>query len=234
MIISEPTPFIDNYCERTDASFWSEPINFMTNLAFIMAAVWLFREYRSFLASADHTTNPPPPSTLIYLLIFLLGLIGVGSGLFHSFATPWAEWMDVIPILLFQLTFLSGYLITQTQLKNIVIGLLMLTFLGGSFLVQLSPLTLNGSIGYLPAILFLAGITWHFSKYVQSGKNFLLYATLLFLTSLFFRTIDAAVCQLIPIGTHFLWHLLNSAVLACCITSLYRNRKYPLQTRKAL
>ncbi|NCV65913.1 MAG: hypothetical protein EBW16_06880 [Burkholderiaceae bacterium] len=31
---------IDIYCERLDASFWSEPINAITNLAFIIAG-WL-------------------------------------------------------------------------------------------------------------------------------------------------------------------------------------------------
>jgi len=30
---------IDNYCERIDPSFWSEPVNAMTNLAFIVAAL---------------------------------------------------------------------------------------------------------------------------------------------------------------------------------------------------
>ena len=33
---------IDLYCERLDSSFWAEPINALTNVAFIIAAwgVW--------------------------------------------------------------------------------------------------------------------------------------------------------------------------------------------------
>ncbi|MCH2417867.1 MAG: hypothetical protein MK222_03920, partial [Candidatus Poseidoniia archaeon] len=30
---------IDNYCERTDASLWAEPLNAFSNLAFIAAFV---------------------------------------------------------------------------------------------------------------------------------------------------------------------------------------------------
>ena len=36
---------IDLYCERTDASFGSEPLNALTNLAFVAAALWLVRRY---------------------------------------------------------------------------------------------------------------------------------------------------------------------------------------------
>jgi len=28
----------DGYCERTDLTYWSEPVNAVTNLAFIIAA----------------------------------------------------------------------------------------------------------------------------------------------------------------------------------------------------
>jgi hypothetical protein len=31
--------------------------------------------------------------------------------------------------------------------------------------------------------------------------------------SLIFRSIDMAVCPELPLGTHFLWHLLNAVVL---------------------
>jgi hypothetical protein len=31
---------VDLYCERTDPSFWAEPINALSNLSFLLAA-WL-------------------------------------------------------------------------------------------------------------------------------------------------------------------------------------------------
>ena len=35
---------IDNYCERIDPAFWSEPVNALTNLSFLLvAAIMLYR-----------------------------------------------------------------------------------------------------------------------------------------------------------------------------------------------
>ena len=39
---------IDAYCERTDATLWSEPLNALSNLAFIaafVASVYCYRRY---------------------------------------------------------------------------------------------------------------------------------------------------------------------------------------------
>jgi len=38
-------------------------------------------------------------------------------------------------------------------------------------------------------------------------------AVMIFTVSLALRTIDLAACETFPVGTHFLWHLLNAAVL---------------------
>ena len=40
---------IDNYCERTDASLWAEPLNAFSTLAFIaafVAGLWCYCRYR--------------------------------------------------------------------------------------------------------------------------------------------------------------------------------------------
>jgi hypothetical protein len=34
-----------------------------------------------------------------------------------------------------------------------------------------------------------------------------------FTVSLVFRTVDQAICGAFPLGTHFVWHVLNAAVL---------------------
>jgi hypothetical protein len=71
---------------------------------------------------------------------------------------------------------------------------------------------LNGSVAYLPAILFLTGLgVYHYQVY--GGRPVVLAAAGLFLISLFFRTIDNAICDVIPLGAHYLWHVLNGVVL---------------------
>ena len=37
------TRAIDIYCERIDTAFWAEPVNAVTNLAFILAALYGWR-----------------------------------------------------------------------------------------------------------------------------------------------------------------------------------------------
>lgn len=82
---------IDAYCERLDATFWSEPVNAVTNAAFLVAALLAFRDWRA--------RGQGDPAAL--LLIVIVALVGIGSFLFHTFATRWAALADVLPIALF-------------------------------------------------------------------------------------------------------------------------------------
>jgi hypothetical protein len=43
--MSRSTP-VDIYCERTDPSFWAEPVNALTNIAFLLAAALAFCAWR--------------------------------------------------------------------------------------------------------------------------------------------------------------------------------------------
>ena len=83
---------VDGYCERLDASFWSEPLNAITNIFFLVAAMWVLR--RDGLNSIART------------LAFIVGMIGIASFLFHSFAQTWAGALDVLFILFFTLFYL--------------------------------------------------------------------------------------------------------------------------------
>ena len=93
----------------------------------------------------------------------------------------------------------------------------------GSYLIDLPIYGLNGSVGYLPALgalVSFAALLWIWpqsqpkerlrSRRVARGLG---GAALVFVASLCFRTIDRDVCDTLPLGTHFLWHLLNAGVL---------------------
>jgi hypothetical protein len=47
-------------------------------------------------------------------------------------------------------------------------------------------------------------------------------ASSILLLSLIFRTADQVVCALVPIGTHFIWHMLNGLVLALYLEAAIR------------
>ena len=75
-------------------------------------------------------------------------------------------------------------------------------------------MTLNGSFGYIPAALAMpaVGLICRTGHEREAGDA-LLRAAGIFALSLFFRSIDNAICPTVPVGTHFLWHGLNALVL---------------------
>ena len=81
---------IDAYCERLGPGLLAEPLNAATNAAFLLAASLAFAEWRR---------NPADRPALA--LIAMMAVIGVGSGLFHTFANAWSNLADVIPIAIF-------------------------------------------------------------------------------------------------------------------------------------
>lgn len=90
---------VDLYCERLSAEFWAEPINALTNIAFIIAAwgIWQMSRRSSALSPG------------IWMLIVTGIAIGGGSFTFHTVATNWARVPDIVPILVFQLVFIWLY-----------------------------------------------------------------------------------------------------------------------------
>jgi hypothetical protein len=52
----------------------------------------------------------------------------------------------------------------------------------------------------------------------------LLTGSILFIVSLSARTVDNLVCPVWPLGTHFLWHLLNAELLRRLILALIPDR----------
>jgi hypothetical protein len=192
---------IDLYCERLEPGLWAEPLNAVTNGAFLVAAWRLQRLARR----GDGSDRG------VLVLAALALAIGIGSSLFHTFATGWALAADVVPILLFQLLFLQLYLRRQVGLGAAPAAGLCLAFLLACLAGRSAPTLLNGSLAYAPTLAVLALLAWHQLRSQQSWL--LLGATGLFSLSLLLRSLDNALCPLWPIGTHLFWHLLNAAVL---------------------
>lgn len=200
------TTQIDIYCERTDPSLWSEPLNAVTNIAFLLAAVLLWRAQSAASSRVDGRDRALP---------VLIGAIGVASLLFHTLATVWAALADTLTILLFAAYFLFLFLIRVAQLGGTTAFVSACVFAALSYLF---PGTLpagpaSGSAGYLPYVIALLLMVAYLWRVQRAAAGAFLGATLLFLVSLALRTVDLAVCPRFALGTHFLWHLLNAVVL---------------------
>lgn len=203
--------YLDSYCERAgDAGMWAEPLNAATNLFFLlaaMAALW------STAKLSKHKLGDIPD---IWLLIASLTGIAVGSGLWHLVPTSHTVMMDVLPIT----AFIHIYLIAALRRLlgmgwGKILVLMGLYIAVGDIAAQtyLSADLLNGTIMYVPTYLVLVGLTaavWR--RDAAMGRVFL-NVVMVWTASLIFRTIDTEICADFPIGTHFLWHMLNAWVL---------------------
>lgn len=207
---------IDIYCERLSPDFWAEPVNAITNGAFFIAGILAY-----LLAKRENALDWK--SGLLIVLIFGMG---VGSSLFHTFGTVWAMLTDVLPILFYQICFIVLY-------NRFVIGLkcwrsaaiLAAFFVSMGFAMQLPREWLNGSLEYAPALIFVAGFGVYHWKNVQRERYGLLLAAAVFTVSVGFRSIDDAICDTFPLGTHFLWHCLNAVVLYLTTRAFIFGRK---------
>lgn len=207
--------YIDIYCERIDPAFWAEPLNAITNAAFLIAAVLAFYQARQF-----KVLDVP-----LAVMIAILTAIGIGSFLFHTLATPWAMLADTTPILLFQIGFLSLYSVWVMKHRWAGTGILLgLFFVLTAAFGALPQSWLNGSLGYMPAFVFLIGLGIYHRLHFKYEEYKLVIATCVFAVSLTFRSVDMLICPYVWIGTHFLWHCLNAVVLYLCLRVLIANR----------
>lgn len=203
------TEFFSAYCERSLPGIWQEPLNAVSNLAFLIAAVLMLRAYMK------NKSLPLNASWDLCILIFLLFSIAIGSTLWHTLPSKGTELADAIPILIFINVYLLSFLYRIAAARWFTLAALFIGFYGLNFLVSsvFPANAFNGSVFYAPAWLTLILM----SNYLLMAHNALRWrfsmAAGLFTVSLLFRTVDRNVCEWVPVGTHFIWHILNAGLL---------------------
>lgn len=202
----EWTAPIDVYCERVGAAFWAEPINAISNAAFVIAALWIYPRVRRTVPAQR--------------LAVLLGLIGVGSFAFHTFADRWSMVADIVPIIVFAVAYLDLANRDYLGLSGMRRALALLAFFvfAAVFTPVMAQVPIIGvSAGYtaLPAAMIFYGLLLRHSATATSRA--LLIAGGLLILSLLFRSVDMPLCTAWPRGTHFMWHVLNAVLLAWLI-----------------
>ena len=200
------------YCERTTDSFLSEPLNSITNLAFLIAAIFIYKKYRD--------------QVYVYVFTFSILFIGIGSFLFHTIPSKITGLVDILFILLFILIYI--YLISNCLLKfnklysasHAFISPFLYFYLGG--ILKSNFLFLGDSSFYIIIlihlyIIFLISLI----KKIDFNINILI-AALIFTLSISFRAVDHYFCDENLNGTHFIWHIFNSLVLYILVNFFYK------------
>ncbi|MFN3166181.1 MAG: hypothetical protein ACE37H_03855 [Phycisphaeraceae bacterium] len=223
------------YCERgDDPSFWAEPLNAWSNAAFWVAAAGfavalvIHRDrLREGAASGSFASPTGPAARDLWLLVVLLIGIGAGSFLFHTFAEPWSGMADVGCIVLWVLWYLW---VSARRVLRWGRG-----FAAGALVVHLalSVLLLMATgwflMSYLPTAAAAYLLALHAARFPLPGREALLGSAVTFTVSMVMAGLDRPLCDLIPTGTHFVWHLLNAAALLLASLGLMKNVQQPAQ-----
>lgn len=200
----------DAYCERTDFTYWSEPFNAISNAAFLIAATLMWRRVTGLLWAQ--------------ILCVILFVIGIGSFLFHTHATQWASTADVVPIGVFILTylFIVNRHVMGWPLWAAILGTLGFFPYAAGLLVILNDIPfirISNFYWTVPILLLIYSVVIRRSN-PRTARGFVIGAALL-AVSITLRSLDEDLCANWPIGTHFMWHILNACMLAWMI-EVYR------------
>ena len=201
---------VDGYCERLGPGYWAEPLNAVTNAAFLVAAVVMWRRVQGIGRA----------------LCAVLFAIGVGSYLFHTHANRLTGLMDVLPIGLFILLYLFAASRDMLALRPWAAGLATAAFVPWAAVTTPVFAALpffRVSAMYWPVpVLILVYAALLVRRAPATARGLAIGAGILVL-SLAFRSADRALCAAFPPGTHFLWHVLNAVMLGWMIEVLRRH-----------
>ena len=189
---------IDAYCERVGEGLLAEPLNAISNISFLIAAWAAWR-----LAKRGERLSPG-----ILILIGLDLLVGVGSILWHTYPNDTTLIVDVVPIVLFIMWYVWLYARRVMAVGPLFAALFVFLFVSATYVALQYASLLHGAPVYTPGlvVVFLMGL-YHLATR-KPAKLTLIAASGVYLTALFFRTIDNEVCPVWPLGTHFIWHSL--------------------------
>lgn len=223
---------VAQYCGRFDASWSGEILNSASNISFVIAAA---------LGLMMWCGGARRELAVLGLIVAALG-IGVGSFVFHSHPTASTRIVDLVSIHVFAFG---------------VIGFALRRWLGLSWLVTLATAAtfaaigrgwehivgsaLHGAATHALSLVMLAAIgAWLVRDPLShvighgAGHNIghgigrrLLSAAGWYAAALAVRAMDVPMCKTLPIGVHWVWHLLLGATIghvlaAACETSAAR------------
>lgn len=201
------------YCEQlSHASV--EPINAVTNIAFLFFALLAFYKLRD------------EKGILKFILPLLLVLIGIGSAWWHTGHSVGGDIADSLSILVFA-SVTSILLLRKLFASKAKVALVFISLFGTALIAEHIPY-LNGSLPYIVLLLGLASAGMFYIRKFPASKNLVVASLLTFGLAIIFRSLDMALCSQLPIGTHFLWHVLVALLGYELILLVTRKPKTPV------
>ncbi|TAF76540.1 MAG: hypothetical protein EAZ52_04140 [Alphaproteobacteria bacterium] len=206
-------------CERESLAWFAEPLNVISSLLFFVVAIMVFRYMRRFQEDLHGYKIYD-----LHAMNALIFMIGIGSTLYHVHPTPTTELIDMIPIVSFIVVFFLSAMRRIVKCSMFETMICFLAFGGGThILVDQFPQAMNDSIGYFSSMASLVAIAFYLNIKRRRTAQAFLVAALIGVISLFFRSVDTALCDMFPMGTHFLWHSCNALLIYILMVQMVRN-----------
>jgi hypothetical protein len=163
-----------------------------------------------------------PRAIELYAACALLMINGVGSILWHGLRTRWSLTLDWVPAVVFVLlvAVIWARRVGPWWQVGVIGGALLLAPVAVQFLDLGSRWPLRfGTMVFVIVALALWLIARSFAVSRRAGLTGAA-ALLSAIAALTFRSIDAAACESIGMGSHFLWHIFLSAGAFLCLLTI--------------
>lgn len=209
----------NSYMETDPSRLIVEPYNAASALLFLgIASYWFYRLRHAYAHQ-------------IFLSISSAFLMigAIGGTIYHAFRiSRFFILMDWLPILI--LCLMAGWYFLSKTLKNgwKAIGVIILFFIVQGFTWQYAGIrdphtAININYGLMGMMVLFPVFIYLWRTNFQNW-GYIALALLCFICALLFRIVDKD--HLLPMGTHFLWHVFGAG--ACHLMFLFINRTYEL------
>lgn len=211
-----PADFGPIYIETDLSRFPVEPWNTASNVIFLL--VFLVFARKTKLSWRNHP--------LLVGGLPLLGLGFIGGTIYHATRSH-SLWLvlDFVPI--FVLAIAAALHLWKGVLgsySRATVAILFTTIAPRGIAALLAlPIHYQISLGYTGlALAILVPAYWQCQRDHREGLVLLACSTVSFVAAVTFRSIDRVGVALLPMGTHFLWHLLGGISVWCIMEYLFR------------
>ena len=201
-----------------------EPWNAISSLAIAAPAFYFLWKIRK---------NPRQYGFLLAAIPFLM-LNGIGSTLFHGFRTSrWLLYLDFVPAIvltiLVTIYFWSKVLPKKWMSFGIIVPVFFLRFAAMDIFEGQAGMNASYTVS---GIAFLAPIFLILRKYKWRKSFNIAIGAFCFILAIYFRQADHEYTHIVPIGTHFLWHIFTGIGAFLLADYLYFIRTQELNAKE--
>lgn len=201
-----------------------EPWNSFSSLALIFPAVYFLWKIR----------KEPMQFKFLLLCIPLLFANGLGSTLFHGLrSSRLFLTMDYMPAFFLTLI-ITAYLWIKVLPKWWMgIGMMGIVFLirRGAFEIFAGQFSINASYA-IGGLAFLIPLVLLIRRSEGKLMKQIIFAVISFFLAIYFRGADKDFVDIIPFGTHFLWHIFSGLGAFFIADFLYKFRVHELKLKE--